>query len=197
MRVVYYNGQFVPETEAKISIFDSALMFGDMVFEMTRSFNKKHFKLKEHIDRLYTGLKILRIKIDISKENHLYMSNNFRATKECHVLSTIHYLLSKSRKPVSYLWSFILRMAKSGGIHSLADGKTKINCLSPKLKSHLGIVWKGLSCVWDGLKSIANKVETAIRWCLNKDQYLSKNNIKSISGNDNFEFIHHDKQCKL
>jgi len=39
-----------------------------MVFEMTRSFNKKHFKLHDHIDRLYIGLKILRIKINMSKE---------------------------------------------------------------------------------------------------------------------------------
>jgi branched-chain amino acid aminotransferase len=39
-----------------------------MVFEMTRSFNKEHFKLKEHIDRLFTGLKILRIKIDMTKK---------------------------------------------------------------------------------------------------------------------------------
>ena len=43
-------------------------MFGDMVFEMTRSFNKEHFKLEEHIDRLFLGLKILRINLDVSKE---------------------------------------------------------------------------------------------------------------------------------
>jgi branched-chain amino acid aminotransferase len=42
-------------------------MFGDMVFEMTRSFNKKQFLLEEHIDRLLSGLKILRIKIKYSK----------------------------------------------------------------------------------------------------------------------------------
>ena len=60
-RKVYINGIFVPENEAKISIFDSALMFGDMVFEMTRSFNKKQFKLKEHLERLYTGMRILHI----------------------------------------------------------------------------------------------------------------------------------------
>ena len=41
-RMVYFNGKFIPESEAKISIYDSSLMFGDMVFEMTRSFNKKH-----------------------------------------------------------------------------------------------------------------------------------------------------------
>ncbi|MBT3697398.1 MAG: branched-chain amino acid aminotransferase [Gammaproteobacteria bacterium] len=67
-RKVYMNGKFIKESDAKISIFDSALMFGDMVFEMTRSFNKKHFKLKEHIERLFTGLKILRYDLSITKE---------------------------------------------------------------------------------------------------------------------------------
>lgn len=65
-RVVYMNGSFVDEVDAKVSIYDSALMFGDMVFEMTRSFNKKQFKLKEHIERLYLGLKILRIPMNLS-----------------------------------------------------------------------------------------------------------------------------------
>lgn len=60
-RLVYLNGEFVPEKQARISIFDSALMFGDMVFEMTRSFNKKQFKLRDHLDRLYAGIKICRI----------------------------------------------------------------------------------------------------------------------------------------
>ena len=62
-RLVYFNGDLVPEAEARISIYDSALMFGDMVFEMTRSFNGAQFKLREHIERLYAGLKILRIPI--------------------------------------------------------------------------------------------------------------------------------------
>jgi branched-chain amino acid aminotransferase len=68
MRKVYFNGQIVPETEAKISVYDSALMFGDMVFEMTRSFNKKQFKLREHIDRLYAGVKILRIPLQMTPD---------------------------------------------------------------------------------------------------------------------------------
>ena len=68
-RMVFMNGKFVPESKAQISIYDSALMFGDMVFEMTRSFNKKHFKLEKHIDRLFTGLKILRIEIPYSKKD--------------------------------------------------------------------------------------------------------------------------------
>lgn len=67
-RVVYMNGNLVPETEARISIYDSALMFGDMVFEMTRSFNKEQFKLREHIDRLFAGLKILRIPVTMTPD---------------------------------------------------------------------------------------------------------------------------------
>ena len=65
-RLVYMNGEFVQESEAKISIFDSALMFGDMVFEMTRSFNKNQFKLREHLERLYTGIKILQIPLKMT-----------------------------------------------------------------------------------------------------------------------------------
>ena len=67
-RLVFFNGEFIPEAEAKISIYDSSLMFGDMVFEMTRSFNKKHFKLEEHIKRLFLGLKILRIDVGYTEK---------------------------------------------------------------------------------------------------------------------------------
>jgi branched-chain amino acid aminotransferase len=67
-RVVYLNGKFVPESEAKVSIYDSALMFGDMVFEMTRSFNGAQFKLREHIDRLFVGLSILRIPMPLTRD---------------------------------------------------------------------------------------------------------------------------------
>ena len=65
-RLVFMNGDFLPESEAKVSIFDSALMFGDMVFEMTRSFNKNQFKLREHLERIYTGIKILQIPLEMT-----------------------------------------------------------------------------------------------------------------------------------
>ena len=58
---MYFNGKLVPESEARLSIYDSALMFGDVAFEMTRSFNKKQFKLREHLERLMTSVKWLHI----------------------------------------------------------------------------------------------------------------------------------------
>lgn len=67
-RVVWINGEFVPESEARISIYDSALMFGDMVFEMTRSFNKVQFKLREHLERLYASIRIVQIPVSLTIE---------------------------------------------------------------------------------------------------------------------------------
>ena len=74
-RLVWFNGKLIPESEAKISIYDSALMFGDMVFEMTRSFNKVQFKLREHLKRLYASIKYVRIPIEMDineMEKHIY-----------------------------------------------------------------------------------------------------------------------------
>lgn len=81
-RVVYMNGELVPESEARVSIYDSALMFGDMVFEMTRSFKKEQFKLREHIDRLYSGLKILRIPLEMSPEKMVQAVNETIAAND-------------------------------------------------------------------------------------------------------------------
>jgi len=67
-RLVYFNGELVPEAEARISIYDSALMFGDMVFEMTRSFNKTQFKLRAHLERLYASIRMLRIPMVMTME---------------------------------------------------------------------------------------------------------------------------------
>lgn len=78
-RVVWFNGELVPESEAKISIYDSALMFGDMVFEMTRSFNKKQFKLREHLERLYASIKYVRIPLEMSIDE---MERHIRETIE-------------------------------------------------------------------------------------------------------------------
>lgn len=62
-RLVWWNGKLIPESEARVSIYDSALMFGDTIFEMTRSFNKVQFRLKDHLERLFASAKYLHIDI--------------------------------------------------------------------------------------------------------------------------------------
>ncbi len=81
-RVVYLNGEFVAEGEAKVSIFDSALMFGDMIFEMTRSFNKVQFKLEDHVERLLHGAKILRIPLGLDAEDLIRICHETIAANE-------------------------------------------------------------------------------------------------------------------
>ncbi|MEM0084490.1 MAG: branched-chain-amino-acid transaminase [Candidatus Methanomethylicia archaeon] len=66
--LIYINGEFYPESEAKISVFDHGLLYGDGVFEGIRAYNGRVFKLEEHIDRLYESAKTLDIKIPLSKE---------------------------------------------------------------------------------------------------------------------------------
>lgn len=61
MRTVYLNGQFVPESEAKLSIYDLSVMQSAAAFEMTRSFNGQHFKLREHVERLLNSCALLRL----------------------------------------------------------------------------------------------------------------------------------------
>jgi branched-chain amino acid aminotransferase len=60
-RVAWFNGAFVPEHEVRIPFRDSSWLYGDGCFDMTRSFNGRIFKLKEHLERLYRSLKYLRI----------------------------------------------------------------------------------------------------------------------------------------
>lgn len=67
-RKVWWNGELIPETEARVSIYDSAFMFGDTIFEMTRSFNKIQFKLEEHIDRLYKSARYVHLDIPLSQQ---------------------------------------------------------------------------------------------------------------------------------
>ena len=65
---VYINGRFYEKNEAKISVFDHGLLYGDGVFEGIRSYNRLVFKLKEHIDRLFESAKSIMLEIPLSKE---------------------------------------------------------------------------------------------------------------------------------
>jgi branched-chain amino acid aminotransferase len=69
--LVYIDGEFVPASQAKISVFDHGFLYGDGVFEGIRAYNGRVFKLKEHIDRLYDSAKAIDLQIPISKEEFM------------------------------------------------------------------------------------------------------------------------------
>ena len=65
---VYIDGTFYPKSEAKISVFDHGLLYGDGIFEGIRAYDGIVFKLKEHIDRLYRSAHMIMLPIPIDKE---------------------------------------------------------------------------------------------------------------------------------
>jgi branched-chain amino acid aminotransferase len=66
--LVYIDGKFYPKSEAKISVYDHGLLYGDGVFEGIRAYNGIVFKLKEHLDRLYKSAHPIFLKIPLTKE---------------------------------------------------------------------------------------------------------------------------------
>jgi branched-chain amino acid aminotransferase len=65
---VYINGKFYEKADAKISVFDHGLLYGDGVFEGIRSYRRLAFKLKEHIDRLFESAHAIMLDIPLNKE---------------------------------------------------------------------------------------------------------------------------------
>ena len=65
---VYIDGKYCEEQDAKISVFDHGLLYGDGIFEGIRAYNGRVFKLKEHIDRLFYSAKAILLTIPLSHE---------------------------------------------------------------------------------------------------------------------------------
>ena len=63
---IYIDGKYCDEKNAKISVFDHGLLYGDGIFEGIRAYNGRVFKLKEHIDRLFYSAKAILLDIPIS-----------------------------------------------------------------------------------------------------------------------------------
>ena len=65
---VYINGELLEKDEAKISVFDHGLLYGDGVFEGMRSYGGKVFRLEQHLDRLWNSAQAIWLEIPLSRE---------------------------------------------------------------------------------------------------------------------------------
>jgi branched-chain amino acid aminotransferase len=154
------NGNFVPEKAAAISIFDSALMYGDMVFEMTRSFNRRQFKLREHLERLYRSIRSLRIPfrmkieeaeelvLEVVKRNQPFIDSDDEDRVMINVsrgpLSTYHPIFGGDPGPTLAISSFPLSLTLASighlyrtGVHAVVPSQRAIPAclLDPKNKN--------------------------------------------------------------
>lgn len=65
---IYIDGKFLPKEEAKVSVFDHTLLYGDGVFEGIRVYRGRIFKLRQHMERLWKSAEGIRLKIPISRD---------------------------------------------------------------------------------------------------------------------------------
>src|SRR3974377_2337167 len=63
---IFIDGKYYDERNAKVSVFDHGLLYGDGIFEGIRAYNGRVFKLKEHIDRLFCSAKSILLDIPLS-----------------------------------------------------------------------------------------------------------------------------------
>ncbi len=61
--LAYVNGDFLPESDAKVPVFDHGLLYGDGVFEGIRAYNRRVFKLDRHLERLFNSAKAIHMEI--------------------------------------------------------------------------------------------------------------------------------------
>src|SRR6266481_1146714 len=66
---VYIDGKYYDERNARISVFDHGLLYGDGIFEGIRAYNGRVFKLKEHIDRLFYSAKAILLTLPMAHKD--------------------------------------------------------------------------------------------------------------------------------
>lgn len=120
-KIVYLNGSFVPESEAKVSVLDSGFNAGDGVYDVTRTFAHKPFRLRDHTARLFRSLRYTRIDCGLSP------AEMERATLE--VLERNEPMLEQNEEVA--LWQVVSRGVRSSrGNRTLGTATVAIYCIS-------------------------------------------------------------------
>src|SRR5438105_11975318 len=89
---VWLDGKLVPKEDAKISVYDHGLLYGDGVFEGIRVYNSRIFECQAHLERLYRSAKAIRLTPPISPEQfkaaieQTFKANNFT---DCYIRAVI------------------------------------------------------------------------------------------------------------
>jgi branched-chain amino acid aminotransferase len=95
-KYIYLNGDLVAPEDAKVSVFDHGLLYGDGVFEGIRAYNGRVFRLDEHLHRLYDSAHVIRMEIPLAVEE---MKQAVVATVRANELRDCYIRLVVSRGP--------------------------------------------------------------------------------------------------
>ena len=138
-RVVYINGEIVPESRAMVSFRDRSFKYGDGAFDMTRTFGHRIFKLDEHLKRFYKSLKYLQMDPGMSLEKMKEISEEVLA-RNLHLLADdedywVGQRVSRGVEPVG------------GDIHEAAEPTVVIECTPLPFKARAHYFRDGMEVV--------------------------------------------------
>jgi len=148
---VWLNGKLVPRDEAKISVFDHGLLYGDGVFEGIRSYGGKIFRLQEHVRRLFDSARGIRLSIPMTPRE---VADAIEATRRANGLEDAYFRVvvtrgigtlgldpGRCREPQVFIICDRIELyppaicANGLEIITAATMRTPPNAVSPRLKS--------------------------------------------------------------
>lgn len=115
---VYINGQYFDKEDAKISVYDHGLLYGDGVFEGMRSYDGVVFRLEEHIDRLWKSARVILLEIPMTPAD---------------LAQAVNDTLAKNKLTDAYIRLVITRGAGSLGIDPFRTSNPQVIIITDKI----------------------------------------------------------------
>lgn len=123
-RQIYIDGKYYPKSQAKISVYDHGLLYGDGVFEGIRAYNGLVFKLKEHVARLYESAHTMLLQIPLTQEQ---------------MVQAVVETLRKNKMKDSYIRLVVTRGVGDLGLDPRKCSKATIIIITDTIKLHDGV----------------------------------------------------------
>jgi branched-chain amino acid aminotransferase len=191
---VYINGKLFDKADAKISVYDHCVLYGDGVFEGIRIYDGKIFRLREHVDRLFESARHIKLEIPLTREQMVEaISGTVRANNKVNgyirpiVTRGAGYLGLDPRKTtdpqviiiVDDISLYPAEVYESGmKLATVSTIRNHPNALNPRIKS----------CNY--LNNILAKIEAVQAGCLEALMLNHKGEIAECSG-DNIFLVKH------
>ncbi len=151
--LIYIDGQYYPKSQAKVSVYDHGLLYGDGVFEGIRAYNGIVFKLKEHVARLYESAHVMMLQIPLTQEQ---------------MVQAVVDTLRKNNMKDSYIRLVVTRGVGDLGLDPRKCEKAAVIIITDTIKLHDG-------------KAKTQGIKTMVSWVRRNPIDGSSHEVKSLN----------------
>jgi branched-chain amino acid aminotransferase len=121
---IYIDGKYYPKSQAKVSVYDHGLLYGDGVFEGIRAYSGIVFKLKEHVARLYESAHTMLLEIPLTREQ---------------MVQAVIETMRKNKMKDSYIRLVVTRGIGDLGLDPRKCSKATVIIITDTIKLHDGV----------------------------------------------------------